>query len=123
MQFSKAGLELPNNDRPIKRKASDSTCEIESDSNMVQLRQMCNDSDSSCPVIGEREVLHDISVCGSGAGCVNGYEASVSVQETSYENNETSVLGDLQNSLSISSSNVTEMEKSTVSLNMYLNAY
>lgn len=104
MQFSKAGLELPISERPIKRKTSDSTCEIESDSKRVQSRRTCISSNSSCPVISEREVLHYISACGS---CVGGSEASLLVKETSYENNRTSVLGDLHNSLSISNCNAT----------------
>ncbi|KAK1367944.1 RNA helicase [Heracleum sosnowskyi] len=81
VQFRKAGLRLPTNNRPIKRKTNDDTSEFESQSKRLQLRENCN-------VSSDTEFTQDCSsICGV-FGDVGRCEAPVQSKETSNENSE-----------------------------------
>ncbi|KAK1354268.1 RNA helicase [Heracleum sosnowskyi] len=112
VQFCKAGLQLPTNNRPIKRKTSDDASEFESETKRLHLRESCNDSNSTYPLIGDKELKHnDSTICGSAVGDARHCKALVPVKEIYYENSEIPVPSNDPNVLPSSVSSMPEAEK------------
>lgn len=117
MQFCKAGLQLPTNNRPIKRKISDYTFDYESETKRLHLRESCNDSKFSDPLIGDKESTHnDSNICSSVIGDARQCKAPVPVKEVYYENSEIPLPSNDQDALPSNVSSVPEVEKIMVSL-------
>lgn len=122
MQFSKAGLELPQSDRPFKRRASHNES-FEPDAKETQSSERCVGHDSFQSFEEERVPVNtSISlgcsqelICGNRTDSVNEIHDSVSVKEVANEKSDTSMLGDApQISFHDGSTSDKEIVKSTV---------
>ncbi|WOG94720.1 hypothetical protein DCAR_0314017 [Daucus carota subsp. sativus] len=100
VQFCKAGLQLPANNRPIKRKTYDCTSEFESETKKLHLTDVCNVSTFTYSLIGDKESKHDDStILGSLVDDGRQLKAPVPTKETYHENSVIPVPSNDQNAL------------------------
>ena len=119
VQLSKAGLRLPTNNQPIKRKNNDYTSKYESQSKRLHQNENCDVSSFKDPLIGDREFRQvDSSIRGSSFVDVGRCETSVQFTETSFENCEMPVPLNQENVLSNSVFTVPKVDKAVVRFNI-----
>ncbi|KAL8120398.1 ATP-dependent RNA helicase DEAH13-like [Apium graveolens] len=124
VQLSKAGLRLPTNNQPIKRKNNDNTSKYESQSKRLHQNENCDVSSFKDPFIGDREFRQvDSSIRGSGFGDVGRCETSVRFKETSFENCEMPVPLNQENVLSNSVFTVPKVDKTVDRIHDYQAGY
>nr|XP_017249916.1 PREDICTED: ATP-dependent RNA helicase DEAH13-like isoform X3 [Daucus carota subsp. sativus] len=120
VQLSKAGLRLPTNNQPVKRKNNDYTSKYESQSKRLHQNENCDVSSFKDPLIGDREFRQvDSSIRGSSFVDVGRCETSVQFTETSFENCEMPVPLNQENVLSNSVFTVPKVDKAVDRIHEY----
>ncbi|XP_074354765.1 ATP-dependent RNA helicase DEAH13-like isoform X1 [Apium graveolens] len=100
VHFCKAGLQLPTNNRPIKRKTRGDTLEFESETKRLILRESCNVNNFTYPFIGDNESKHnDSTICGNVVADARQCKAPVPVKEIVYESCDIPVPSNDKNAL------------------------
>lgn len=120
VQLSKAGLTLPTNNHPNKRKNNANTSKYESQLKRLHQNEYCDVSSFKDPLIADKEFMQvNSSIHSSGSGDVGLSETSVRFIDSSFENCEMPVPLNQEDVLSNSVFTVPEVNKTVVRFNVF----